>query len=90
MNTDNFNYGTRGRYIKVVAKLNQTVKMVKNYIELSQVRMNFTYDKQQPENGTWRFAGKGICNFVICRMSQQKVYAFGKLWDKKYEADIQN
>lgn len=58
-NTDNFNYGTRGRYIKVVAFLNQTVKMVENYIELTKVQMNFTYDKQQPENGTWRFSGKG-------------------------------
>eukprot|EP00795_Rhopilema_esculentum_P013039 gene13039-3814_t len=62
MNTDNFNYGTRGRYIKVVAALNETVKMVKNYIEISKVQMNFTYDKQQPENGTWRFNGTGVLN----------------------------
>jgi len=60
MNTDNFNYGTKGRYIKVAAFLNQTVNMVKNYIELTKVHMNFTYDKQQPENGTWKFASKGI------------------------------
>ena len=59
MNTDNFNYGTKGRYIKVAAFLNQTVNMVKNYIELTKVHMNFTYDKQQPENGTWKFASKG-------------------------------
>ena len=65
MNTDKFNYKTGGRYIKVVANLNRTVKMVKNYIELTNVKMNFTYDKQQPVNGTWQFHGNGKYNFLI-------------------------
>ena len=32
-------------------------------------------------------AGK---NLKIYRVSQQKVYAFGGLWNKKYEVNIQN
>eukprot|EP00794_Sanderia_malayensis_P016891 gene16891-18597_t len=63
MNTDSFNYKTGGRYIKVVAKLNDTVKMVEDYVELTDVIMNFNYDKQQPVNGTWRFTGKGVMHF---------------------------
>ncbi|XP_012562951.2 uncharacterized protein LOC100212597 isoform X1 [Hydra vulgaris] len=58
INTDKFSYKTTGNLIRVSANFDKPVVMFKDFIKISQIKMNFTFDKSKPNN-SWEVSVKG-------------------------------
>ena len=58
--TDKFDYGTKGSTVRVTASLDKPVSMFPNFIIISNVKTNFTFDKNRGNNGSWEARVKGM------------------------------
>ena len=57
--TDKFDYGTKGSTVRVTASLDKPVSMFPDLITVSNVKTNFTFDKNRGNNGSWEAKVKG-------------------------------
>lgn len=59
INTDKFDYKTSGDDIKVSAQLEKPVVMFPDYVIISGVQMNFTFNKKNSDKTAWKADVKG-------------------------------
>lgn len=60
INTDKFDYKTSGDDIKVSAQLEKPVVMFPDYVIISGVQMNFTFNKKNSDKTAWKADVKGL------------------------------